>query len=137
MSHGTVASSLNLDAIEAAYQRWRQDPEAVDPSWRFFFEGFELGAAQPAAPRPATVDGVAQTAVVRLIYAYRDLGHFLAHLDPLSEARTSHPLLELSEFGFTEADLDRTISTAPFLGLERGTLRQLIDALKDTYCRNI
>jgi 2-oxoglutarate dehydrogenase complex dehydrogenase (E1) component-like enzyme len=37
MSHGTVASSLNLDAIEAAYQRWRQDPETVDASWRFFF----------------------------------------------------------------------------------------------------
>jgi 2-oxoglutarate dehydrogenase E1 component len=137
MSHGTVANRLNLDAIEAAYQRWRQDPESLDASWRFFFEGYEFGAAQPAAPRPAAVDGAAQTAIVRLIYAYRDLGHFLAHLDPLSEARTSHPLLELSEFGFTEADLDRTFSTAPFLGMERGTLRQLIDALKETYCRTI
>jgi 2-oxoglutarate dehydrogenase E1 component len=137
MSHGTVANRLNLDAIEAAYQRWRQDPESVDPSWRFFFEGFELGASQSAAPRATAVDGTAQTAIVRLIYAYRDLGHFLAHLDPLSEARTSHPLLELSEFGFTEADLDRTFSTAPFLGMERGTLRQLIDALKETYCRSI
>src|SRR5579875_2114271 len=137
MSHGTVASPFNLNAIEEAYQRWRQNPESVDPSWRFFFEGFELGAAQPAAPRAAAVDGASQTAIVRLIYAYRDLGHFIAHLDPLSEARTSHPLLELSEFGFTEADLDRTFSTAPFLGMEHGTLRQLIDALKETYCRSI
>src|SRR5487761_1030670 len=137
MSHGTVANRLNLDAIEAAYQRWRQDPEAVDASWRFFFEGFELGAAQPAAPRAPTTDAPSQTAIVRLIYAYRDLGHFLAHLDPLSEARTSHPLLELSEFGFTESDLDRSFATAPFLGMERGTLRQLIDALKETYCRTI
>ena len=132
MSHGTVANRLNLDAIEAAYQRWRQDPESVDLSWRYFFEGFELGAAQPTVPRAAAADGASQTAIVRLIYAYRDLGHFLAHLDPLSEARISHPLLELSEFGFTDADLDRTFSTAPFLGLEHGTLRQLIDALKET-----
>ena len=137
MTAGTVADRLNLEFIEALYQRWRRDPQTVEPSWRYFFEGFELGASQPLAPRPAAVDGAAQTAIVRLIYAYRDLGHFLAHLDPLSEARTSHPLLELSEFGFTEADLDRTFSTTPFLGMERGTLRQLIDALKETYCRTI
>ena len=137
MSQGTVANRLNLDAIEAAYQRWRQAPESVDASWRFFFEGFELGAAQPAAPRVAAADGASQTAIVRLIYAYRDLGHFLAHLDPLSDARTSHPLLELSEFGFPDADLDRTFGAAPFLGMERGTLRQLLDALKETYCRTI
>jgi 2-oxoglutarate dehydrogenase E1 component len=137
MSHGTVANRLNLDAIEAAYQRWKQDAQSVDDSWRFFFEGFELGAAQPVPPRASVPDGSSQTALVRLIYAYRDLGHFLAHLDPLSEARTSHPLLELSEFGFSEADLDRTFDTSYFLGLQRGTLRQLLDALKETYCRTI
>jgi 2-oxoglutarate dehydrogenase E1 component len=137
MSQGTVANRLNLDAIEAAYQRWRQDADSVDPSWRFFFEGFELGAAQPSTPRVVSGDGASQTAIVRLIYAYRDLGHFLAHLDPLSEARASHPLLELSEFGFSEADLERTFTMAPFLGMERGTLRQLINALKETYCRTI
>jgi 2-oxoglutarate dehydrogenase E1 component len=137
MSPGTVANPFNLEVIEAVYERWRQDPESVDPSWRFFFEGFELGSAHQAGPRVPAVDGAAQTAIVRLIYAYRDLGHFLAHLDPLSEARAKHPLLELSEFGFTEGDLDRTFSTAPFLGMERGTLRQLLDALKETYCRSI
>ena len=30
MSHATVASRSNLDALEATYQRWRQDPESVD-----------------------------------------------------------------------------------------------------------
>jgi 2-oxoglutarate dehydrogenase E1 component len=139
MSHGTVANRLNLDAIEAAYQRWRQDAESVDESWRFFFEGFELGTAQPVATsaKPQAADSSSHIAIVRLIYAYRDLGHFLAHLDPLSEPRTSHPLLELSEFGFSEADLDRTFDTSHFLGLQRGTLRQLLDALKETYCRTI
>jgi 2-oxoglutarate dehydrogenase E1 component len=138
MSHGTVANGQNLDAIEAAYQRWRQDPASVDESWRFFFEGFELGAVQPARRGAAAVpDGAWQTAIIRLIYAYRDLGHFIAHLDPLSERRTSHPLLELSEFGFSEADLDRTFDTSTFIGLQRGTLRQLLVALKETYCRTI
>jgi len=106
----------------------------VDDSWRFFFEGFELGAARPAAPPP---DSRAQTGIVRLIDAYRDLGHFLAHLDPLSQARSRHPLLELSEFGLTEADLERTFDTSHFVGLPHAKLRDLLTALRETYCRTI
>jgi 2-oxoglutarate dehydrogenase E1 component len=120
-----------MDAIEAFYQRWRQGPESVDPSWRYFFEGFELGAIRPAP------ECSSQTAIVRLIDTYRDIGHFLAHLDPLSEPRTSHPLLELSEFGLSDADLDRTVDTAPFLGLGRVALRDLLKALRETYGRTI
>jgi 2-oxoglutarate dehydrogenase E1 component len=131
MTIGTVASPGNLEAIEAAYQRWSRDPQSVDPSWRYFFEGFELGAARPSS------DGSLQTGVVRLIYAYRLIGHFLAHLDPLSEPRTSHPLLELSEFDLTDADVVRTVDTAPFLGLGRAPLAILIKALRETYCRRI
>jgi 2-oxoglutarate dehydrogenase E1 component len=136
MSHGAVATTANMEVIEAAYQRWRQDPDSVDPSWRIFFEGFELGLAQPA-PAPAGEQGPSQVGIVRLIYAYRDLGHFLAHLDPLGEPRTSHPLLELSEFGLTEADLDRVVDTSPFFGLGPAPLRTLLKALRDTYCRTL
>src|SRR5579872_6596812 len=109
MSQGTVATRWNLDAVEAIYQRWRQDPNTVDESWQFFFQGFELGLARPvpASGREARL----QIGIVRLTYAYRDLGHFLAHLDPLSEPRASHPLLDISEFGLTDADLDRTFET--------------------------
>jgi 2-oxoglutarate dehydrogenase E1 component len=140
MSHGTVASRANLEAIEAAYQRWRQDPASVDESWRWFFEGFELGAARPAPPAaaPTGPHAAAQSSVTRLIYAYRELGHFLAHLDPLSERRTSYPLLELSEFGLNEGDLDRTFDTSPYVGLpQTAPLRELLRALRETYCRTI
>src|SRR6516165_9273591 len=133
MSTGSIANIDNLAVIEAAYRQWARDPASVDASWRWFFEGFELGAAQAPAGGDAR-----QSSVVRLIYAYRDLGHFVAHLDPLSEARGSHPLLELSEFGLSEADLDRSFDTAPFVGLKpRATLRQLLTALRETYCRTI
>src|SRR5207249_5838516 len=64
-------------------------------------------------------------------------GHFLAHLDPLSEPPASYPLLELSEFGFSESDLDRTFDTSHFLGLPQATLRDLLDALQETYSRTI
>jgi 2-oxoglutarate dehydrogenase E1 component len=135
MSEGTVASRENLDAIEDAQRRWKQDPSSVDESWRYFFQGFELGSARPVGC--GEEEARLQTGVTRLIYAYRDLGHFLARLDPLNDPRESYPLLELSEFGLSEADLDRVFDTSPFIGLPRASLRDLLKALKDTYCRTI
>src|SRR5215213_7999129 len=113
----SVATIANVEALDELYQRWRSDPQSVDASWRCFFEGFELGGARPAVAGAAVAPGGIQVGVVRLIVAYRELGHFLADLDPLSDPRTSYSLLELSEFGLSEADLDSLVDTRPFIGL--------------------
>jgi 2-oxoglutarate dehydrogenase E1 component len=133
----TFSGRYNLDAIEAAYQRWRQDPASVEESWQLFFEGFELGQARtPTAG--ATPEGCAeQGGIIRLIDAYRRRGHVLAHLDPLSEPGNSDPLLDLAGFGLHDRDLDKTYDTSHFLGLPRATLRDLLAALRETYCRTI
>src|SRR5581483_463688 len=49
----------------------------------------------------------------------------------------SHPLLEPSEFGFDDDDLDRTVACGGFRGCSRATVRELIARLRDTYCRTI
>ena len=134
MSHGTAASRENLDAVEAMYQRWCQNPAAVDESWQFFFQGFELGLGRPAPAGGG--DSRRQIGIVRLTYAYRDLGHFLANLDPLSEPLQTHRLLDLAQWDFTDADLDRTFETH-FLGLPKATLRDLLAALRETYCQTL
>jgi 2-oxoglutarate dehydrogenase E1 component len=134
MASSSIGTRWNLAALEPAYESWRRDPSSVDDQWRLFFEGFELGQSTLAG------DGLqarAQTDIVRLIDGYRDLGHFLAHLDPLGDKKSKYPLLELSEFGLKESDLGRAFDTHHFLGLSRGTLRELLAALKETYCRTI
>jgi 2-oxoglutarate dehydrogenase E1 component len=134
MSQNQIAARSNMEIIEAQYQRWRQDPSQVEESWRLFFEGFELGLAQePAGPAGTSQ----QTFIVQIINTYRRLGHFQAQLDPLSPPPGPIPQLDISNFGFGPGDLDRTFDTSFFLGLPHGTLRQLIDALKETYCRTI
>ncbi|MEO6810664.1 MAG: 2-oxoglutarate dehydrogenase E1 component, partial [Isosphaeraceae bacterium] len=140
MNRSSVASRWNLDLIEANYQRWRHDPISVEDSWQSFFEGFELGAAHDGQPPGESELDAARTqaAVTWLINAYREVGHYLAHLDPLklTPPRDSHEMLELSTFGLTEADLDHNFYnklTDPPLA----PLRHLLDVLRQTYCQSI
>src|SRR6266404_836640 len=112
MPAGTFSTRWNQDAIEAAYDQWKADPASVDNQWRLFFEGYELGVSQTPSARPDALDG---SQIVRLIDAYRELGHFIARLDPLSDPPPGHPQLELSRFGYSDADRNRTWDTSYFL----------------------
>ena len=142
MTRTTVANRANLTLIEDYFERWRADPESVDPSWRHFFEGYELGQSRLSAA-PATRDGPAPAqaavkAVTRLVDAYRELGHFLADLDPLKlvPRPQTHEELELSAFGLAETDLDQDFYSK--LGTDRHcTLRELLGIIRQTYCRTI
>jgi 2-oxoglutarate dehydrogenase E1 component len=136
MSPVTFSSRFNLDVIEAQYQRWRQDPQSVDESWRLFFEGFELG--QDGMPRTAAVESTRQQiGIVRLIDAYRGTGHVFANLDPLATPPEDGIARDLADFDLSDADLDCPFDTSHFLGFPRGTLKELLAALQETYCRSI
>jgi 2-oxoglutarate dehydrogenase E1 component len=81
-----------------------------------------------------------QVGVLQLINAHRFLGTRWAQLDPLK--RTERPEiheLELSHYGFTEADLNQSFNTGSFHGLptDHATLREILDAVRQTYCGSI
>ena len=73
-----------------------------------------------------------------LIRAYRTRGHLVAKLDPLElVTRREHPELKPKTYGFTKSDYERPIYLGGALGLEFGTVRQVLDILKRTYCGTI
>src|SRR5438093_4897889 len=78
-----------------------------------------------------------QTRVDTLVYAYCSLGHTIARVDPLAEARPQNPLLRLSEFGFSESDLDLRVSSKFFLDNRQMTLREMIAGLERIYADSI
>ncbi len=70
-----------------------------------------------------------------LIRAYRIRGHLEADLDPLGlEEQLPHPELRPETYGFTAADMDRPIFLDNVLGLQTGSLRQVMEILRRTYC---
>jgi 2-oxoglutarate dehydrogenase E1 component len=132
-----MSFSAQLDPawIDALYQRWLRDPSSVGVDWRGFFEGFELGNESPSCPRTCVDPDFAlkQSGVQSLIYRYRDIGHLLACTDPLKPCPINHPLLDLSVFGLTEADLDTVFHTRRFVK-EHATLREIVAVMRETYC---
>ncbi len=95
-------------------------------------KGVELTAGHV---QQATRDSVR---ALMLIRAYRMRGHLHANLDPLGlEPRRDPEELDPRSYGFADADLDRPIFLDHVLGLEFGTLRQILAILQRTYCQTL
>ena len=81
-----------------------------------------------------------QLHVQSLIAAYRSLGSRWAELDPLKQHdRDEIPELDPAFYGLSEVDMDQEFSATNtyFTSDSTMTLRQIIKALRDTYCRSI
>ncbi len=134
-----VTGAWNADFIHEQYLLWKSDPHRVSRDWQFFFEGFELASAGEAeVVMVCDEDQISrQSRVEALVYRHRDLGHLLACLDPLAACPTDHPLLNPVAFNLTEDDLDREFYTQILADKSTAPLREILQALKETYCRSI
>ncbi|MDB5171570.1 MAG: 2-oxoglutarate dehydrogenase, component [Phycisphaerales bacterium] len=126
----------NAEYVDRLYDQYLRDPRSLDETWQAYFAGFEDAGSRGTPPvrsgaAPITIG------VHNLVHSYRELGHFVADLDPLGHSRPSHPLLDLQQFGMSEADLDLKVGKADFYGETDGTLRDLLAKLQATYCRTI
>jgi 2-oxoglutarate dehydrogenase E1 component len=131
----TALSSGNGAFVEAQYERFLADPDAVPPVWRTFFSG--LGGV-PAAD--GGDQSAKQGAVSRMVQVYANRGHLVARIDPLGLMQRVTPrVLELGYFGLSDADLD----TEFFTGSQteaippRMMLRDMIAQLRFIYCDTI
>ena len=75
---------------------------------------------------------------IMLIRAYRIRGHLIASLDPLSLlVKKEHPELKPETYGFDKKDYKRKIFLDGVLGIQYGSLTEILNILKKTYCSNI
>lgn len=132
--------SLDPLWLDDQFQRWQRDKLSVPSEWRAFFAGYEFAGEMPAGPDFSSERcqdcSRRESAVQTLIDRYRELGHLLSCTDPLSPCRISHPLLDLTAFGLTDADLQTEFAT-PTFHLRRAKLEDVLANLRDTYCRSI
>src|SRR5467141_5033360 len=154
----------NATFIEDLYEKYLANPQSVAEEWREYFDRLQvlpgstvkdvarapveqsfverakagvLGGTKTLRAEPVTPERL-QVAALLLVTAYRISGTRWATVDPLTRMpRPSIPELEPGFYDLSEADLDQTVNAGSFVGLDRTSLRNLLQALRDTYCRNI
>jgi len=125
---------VNGELVSALDGNWPAIERAVGDriKARASDRGAESGEAQILQ---ATRDSVR---ALMLIRAYRVRGHLHAKLDPLDlEPRHDDEELHPSHYGFTDADWDRRIFLDNVLGMEFGTIREIVALLERTYCQTL
>ena len=157
----------NAPYIEEMYENYLSNPGSVPDQWRAWFDQMQHVPASDGNPQtndiahapivqsfaerakagtlqPRVMGGDAATArkqvfVQQLIAAYRFLGSRWADLDPLKrQERAPIPELEPTFYDFSEADHANIYSAAnTYFGFEQATLRDIIAALRETYCGSI
>ncbi|CRM37871.1 2-oxoglutarate dehydrogenase E1 component [Pseudomonas sp. 58 R 3] len=157
-------SGGNAAYVEELYELYLHDPNAVPEEWRTKFQTlssdgnaatdvshatirdqFVLLAKNQRRAQPVSAGSVSsehekkQVEVLRLIQAYRMRGHQAAQLDPLGLWKRPAPAdLSINHYGLTNADLDTTFRAGDlFIGKEEASLREIHEALQQTYCRTI
>jgi len=127
-------TAANGELVSALDGNWREVEKAVGEKIRS--KSFEKGVDLTASTvQQATLDSVHALMMIR---AYRMRGHLHAKLDPLNlKVPDDEAELHPSHYGFTEADYDRKIFLDRVLGLQFGTIRDIIAILNRTYCQTL
>ncbi|CAN7582064.1 2-oxoglutarate dehydrogenase E1 component [Pseudorhodoferax sp. LjRoot39] len=157
----------NAPYVEELYENYLANPGSVPDNWREYFDALQHvpavdGSNMRDVPHLPVVNAFAErakqgqttvvvasgadsemgrkrTAVQQLIAAYRNVGARWADLDPLKrDVRDDIPELELSFYGFSDADQEIVFNTSnTFFGKDTMSLRDLTNALRETYCGTI
>jgi 2-oxoglutarate dehydrogenase E1 component len=157
----------NAPYVEEMYEAYLDNPGSVPDNWREYFDALQNvpavdGTASRDVPHAPVIESFAQRAksnaftvkasstdlavarkqvhVQSLIAAYRFLGSRWADLDPLKRTeRPKIPELEPAFYDLSESDMDIPFSAANtyFSRAEHMTLREIMQALRETYCGTV
>ncbi len=137
-----VSAQANSALVDEYYQRWLDNPDSVDPTWRAFFQGFNLGsdgkglAGAPVAGLAS--DSMKQAAVHYFINTYRRIGHTQAHINPLdANPPPPAPKLQLPLFNLADEDLETVFDVGTYLGGGQMKLREIVASLQQTYSGHV
>lgn len=133
----------NAGYVLELYERYQQDPNAVDPETRAFFADWVPPADAPsAAPETAASASISTNAVVgavNLAQAIRNFGHLAAQLDPLGSPPPGDPELDFKWHQVTEEDLRQlpaSLVGGP-IAQQAANALEAVKKLQETYCSRI
>jgi len=129
--------------IADLYDQYLVNPDSVEPSWKSFFQGYDLANENYSIhdEENTNIEIPQQVQkefhVIELINGYRSRGHLFTKTNPVRERRHYKPTLAIENFGLTSKDLDTIFSASEILGLKPTKLKTIIKHLELMYCDSV
>jgi len=124
------------------YDQYLQNPDAIEPSLKAFFQGYDFGSENYGLEGDLVEDETTKIPeqvqkefqVVKLIDGYRSRGHLFTKTNPVRDRRQYEPSLAIENFGLSPQDLSTVFSAGDILGIGPQTLKEIIFHLEKIYC---
>ena len=124
------------------YDQYLENPDALEPSWRAFFQGYDFGSEESGLDLDSVSEKIPENVqkefqVIRLIDGYRMRGHLFTRTNPVRDRRTYSPTLAIENFGLSQSDLNTVFKAGEILGIGAKPLSGIIEHLDRIYCDSI
>ena len=145
MDKFSFLNAAHTSYFSELYEQYLHNPDAVEPSWRAFFQGYDFGTENYGLDGEI-IEGVStqipenvqkEFQVLRLIDGYRTRGHLFTSTNPVRSRRTYEPTLDLENFRLSDNDLDTVFNAGEVLGIGAKPLREILFHLNRMYCSSI
>ncbi len=142
MDKFSFLNAAHVGFISELYEQYQKNPDAVEPSWRSFFQGYDLANENFSLTDEEEEVEIPEEVrkeflVIDLINGYRTRGHLFTKTNPVRERRKYTPTLDLENFGLTQNDLSTVFNAGQILGIGPKTLDVIIQHLQAIYCDSI
>ncbi len=141
MDKFSFLNAAHAGFIGELYEQYQKNPDAVEPSWRSFFQGYDLANENYSLTDEEEVEIPEEVRkeflVIDLINGYRTRGHLFTKTNPVRERRKYSPTLELENFGLASQDLSTVFNAGQILGIGPQKLSEIIKHLQAIYCDSI
>ncbi|PHN94481.1 2-oxoglutarate dehydrogenase E1 component [Maribacter sp. 6B07] len=150
MDKYSFLNTAHTSFFSELYDKYLVNPDSVEPSWRAFFQGFDLGMESSLdeleidenrttvvvngnkSEMPESLQKEFQ--VIRLIDGYRSRGHLFTKTNPVRERRHYEPSLEIENFGLSSSDLETVFNAGDIIGIGPSALKEIVRHLQSIYC---
>ena len=144
MDRFSFLNAAHTGFIEDLYDKYLSNPDAVEPSWRSFFQGYDFANTDYGLNGEGSTSNIKvpehvfkEFQVIEMINGYRTRGHLFTKTNPVRARRTYEPTLAIENFGLSNDDLDTIFDAGEVINLGRKSLKDLIKHLEAIYCDSI
>ncbi len=142
MDKFSFLNAAHTGFISDLYEQYQKNPDAIEASWRSFFQGYDLANENYSLTDDEVSVEIPEEVrkeflVIDLINGYRTRGHLFTETNPVRDRRKYTPTLEIGNFGLSNNDLSTVFNAGDVIGIGASPLSKIISHLKVIYCDSI